>query len=103
MQGTAGATVRRERGGAGRVPGETRRPRNRPRGPGSDLRMVDLTSRTVAGITFSKLLIDEIADRNDPKCPLGWHRHYAERVARDFDEIRPFLDLTERMMDIGCG
>lgn len=55
------------------------------------------------GLHFSDSFLAQVAARNDPKCPAGWHVQYAERVQRDFEELRPFLDPANRLMDIGCG
>lgn len=61
---------------------------------------------------FSASMLESVAARQDPKCPVGWHVKYAARVARDFDELHQFLKtwhfaewrkLALRVTDIGCG
>lgn len=58
----------------------------------------------VGRLLFSHAMLFEVAKRNDPKCPAGWHVKYAARVERDMAELRRWLpqQLTS-VLDIGCG
>lgn len=53
---------------------------------------------------FSPSFLDRVAARNDPKCPRGWQIKYAERVQREFSDMKFWMpQRCHSLLNIGSG